>query len=368
MKQTPNRLKPVPFAIAACSFEVASGKEVQILPSGKFTPIDGRTLEVESWYIDAEIASKVIAAVSARTNRLVTDYEHQTLHKEKNGQPAPAAGWFKELVWREGQGLFATDFEWTAAAAAKIESKEYRYFSPVFTYDKKTGAVKNLIMGALTNYAGIDGMDEVALAALLTDQEEPDMNIEELLANIRWMLNLPTLATQEEVATELQKAVDKIKASNTTETAAASFSILTLLDTRNDSIAALTAAVDKPDPAKFVPIADLVAVKDQLAALSGSVRDAEVETLISTAIADGKLLAVQEPWARDLGKKDIAALSGYLATATPIAALTGTQTSGKAPEKLEDIVLTDDQVAMCTAMGTDQEEFKKTLLAEATTA
>lgn len=96
-------------ALAACSFTLGAPAAdntlwVQITPAGHFLPADGREINVPSWHIDQAVAAKVIERFRARQNKRVVDYEHQTLLKEENGQPAPAAGWYLDLEWREGQG------------------------------------------------------------------------------------------------------------------------------------------------------------------------------------------------------------------------------------------------------------------------
>ena len=352
-------------SIAACAFAVTAGKEVQLLPAGKFRSLDGRPKDAPHWYIDAALAADIIAQLDGRDNRLVIDYEHQTLLAVNNGQPAPASGWFKKLEWREGDGLYAVDVEWTARATAMIESKEYLYISPVFSYDKKTGAVMAILNAALTNNPALDGMDEVAVQAaarfLTEGQESLNMTIEELLAQLRWMLNLPALATPEEITAELQKAVDLIKAGNP-EAAAAGFSLPALIAGRNTEIAALKSA--SPDPARYVPIDVMQAVQTELAALRAEVNGREVNGLVAAALSDGKLLPPQEAWARELGGKDVAALKGYLDTAQPVAALTGTQTGGKQPEPGNTAQLSESQLAVCASMGVSPEDFKKTLAAE----
>jgi phage I-like protein len=80
----------------------------------------------------------------------VIDYEHQTLNAATNGQPAPAAAWFSTLEWRDGDGLYATDVQWTERAAAMVAAGEYRFLSPVFCFDNH-GNVKALLHAALTN-------------------------------------------------------------------------------------------------------------------------------------------------------------------------------------------------------------------------
>ena len=127
-----NRLE---IALAACAFELGKVENgqlwVQMTPTGHFKAIDGRPHDVKSWFIDKATAQQVINRFNANKNEKVWDYEHQTLHKEKNGKPAPAAGWIKQLQWREGVGLFAL-VELTARAAELINNKEYRYNSPYF--------------------------------------------------------------------------------------------------------------------------------------------------------------------------------------------------------------------------------------------
>jgi len=366
MKHKQNPRKLINAAIAACSFELTTGADLQILPAGEFRATDGRPTDVKAWYIDAAIAASIIAEVSARQNRLVIDYEHQTLLAAENGKPAPAAGWFKQLEWREGDGLYAIGVEWTDAAKAHIEAKEYLYFSPVFSYSKKTGAVESVLLGAITNNPALDGMSEVAVAAaskLLTNTESLTMDLDELLERLRWMFNLPTLATADDILTEVNKAVDLIKADNAT--AAASFNLIAHLSAQHQSIASLTAQIETPDPAKFVPLSVMQEMQTQLTALNKQINDGEVEDLVTVALSSSRLLPAQEPWARELGAKDIAALKSYLDTAQPIVALTGTQTGGKIPDADGITGLTDSQLAVCKQMGVSPEDYKKTLSASA---
>ena len=87
---------------------------------------------------------------------------------------------------------------------------------------------------------------------------------------------------------------------------------------------------------------------------------ADVDALVKPALADGRLLPAMEKWARDLGKTDVAALTAYLGTAQPIAALTATQTKGIPPSGLAkgDAQLSADELAVCTAMGLTPDQYK----------
>lgn len=162
-------------AIAPCYFQFAASATttdatriwVQLTPAGDFAPRDGRELPVAHWHTDAQTAAATIAAFRANKTPPVIDYEHQTLLAEDNGQPAPAAGRLIDMYWREGQGLFGL-IELTPRARQYIADGEYRYFSPVFTYDPESGVVLRIVMGALTNHPALDGMAPVALRAAAT--------------------------------------------------------------------------------------------------------------------------------------------------------------------------------------------------------
>jgi phage I-like protein len=330
--------------IAALTLDVKSGTEVQLMPAGEFRARDGRPDGIKGWFIDTALAARVIAQAAARKTPFVIDYEHQTLLTDKNGQPAPAAGWFSKLEWRDGDGLYAIDVEWTAKARAMIDAQEYRFLSPVFSYDPKRGDVLQMLHAALTNVPALDGMAEVAAAAAryfdpVQLEEEPLMN--ELLKKLLAALGLQETATEE-----------------------AALSAVTALKTKADQadglqtqVAALKSAA--PDPAKFVSVETMTALQGEVAALRGKLNGQELDGLVGDALEAGKLLPAQEAWARELGGKDIASLKAYLDKA-PIVAPGGTQTGGKKPEGAGgNGQLSETDLAVCKQLGISAEEFAK---------
>lgn len=153
------------------------GAAVRILPAGAFQSKDGRPASVTQgrishWRLDVSNGAAVIAARRNGEQGFVIDYEHQTLNKATNGQPAPAAGWFQGLEWREGQGLFMVQIEWTERARAMISGGEYRYLSPVFGFDSQTGAVTYIHSVALTNDPALIGLADLAAATAAPHQPE----------------------------------------------------------------------------------------------------------------------------------------------------------------------------------------------------
>ena len=138
------------YALAACAVDLstagAAPTEIRLLPAGPFRSVDTRPAECAAWQLSAETAARLIATAAARTSDYVIDFEHQTLRSAENGQPAPAAGWFKTLEFKP-DGLYATDVRWTANAARMIAAGEYRYLSLVAP-------------ASLVNASGLDGLTD----------------------------------------------------------------------------------------------------------------------------------------------------------------------------------------------------------------
>jgi len=98
------------------------------------------------------------------------------------GKELPAIGWFKELLNKGRDGLWAV-VEWTKQGRKLLEEKSYKYFSPEYytAYDDpETHKVYNnvLVGGALTNSPYFKGLKAIVLSeqTLLKD-----MNLEEIL-------------------------------------------------------------------------------------------------------------------------------------------------------------------------------------------
>lgn len=357
-------------AVAACAFAMPLKTELpgglvmlQVTPANEFTPGDGREMDSPPWNLTAASAQRVIERFHALRNPPVIDYEHQTLNKEKNGQPAPAAGWMRDLRWIEGQGLFALA-ELTTRAKDHVTQGEYKYFSPVFEYSRDTGTVLAVHMGALTNNPAIHGMEPLSLraaatAAFVPSPYPPELTVNPLLKAVLAALGLPETTTEVAACAALT-AIGPITAAKAQAEAARTALGLPADATGDAVIAACTSlrAAQVPDPAKYVPVSVVEEIKTSLAALTAKQTGAEIDTTVAAGLADGRLLPAQEKWARDLGKTNLAALTGYLATAQPIAALTGTQTQGKPPAgTATGAQLTPAQLAVCSAMGMTSEQF-----------
>lgn len=332
--------------VAACVFELnVNDNAVQLLPHGIFRARDGRPFDAPHWVINPAIAISVLSRAAHRENDIVIDYEHQTLYTEYNGQPAPAAGWFKNLEYRDGVGLFALDVDWTDRARGYIAAREYRYISAVFLYLPNTGEVLDILHAALTNFPAVDGMAEVTaqaaarFAVSLPNQQETQTVDKDTLE----LLGLDENPTPEQIKAAV--AALKTSANQTAD-----------LQTQ---VAALKSGETNPNPEKFVPVAAVADLQAKVADLSAKLDGNEVDGLVAAALKEGKLIPAMEQWARDLGKTNVAALKSYLEKAQPIAALKSKQTDTTDVTEGDKDQLDDVALAVCKQLGVTPEQYKK---------
>jgi len=146
------------------SINVANVPEViAVLPLGHVISDKGE------FDVDTESFQAINAQIAKRGVDLVIDYEHQTL---KGGQ-APAAGWVKELMLKDGQ--IQARVKWTPPATNYLRNKEYRYLSPVVTVRKSDGKVTGLHSLALTNAPAIEGMTPLVNSEKFTNDYQPGL-------------------------------------------------------------------------------------------------------------------------------------------------------------------------------------------------
>lgn len=344
---------PSRLGVAALSFELAESNDgwFQVLPAGYFKATDGRPKDVASgqWFLDEAIALKLIEATASHKDK-VMDYEHQTLNSAKNGQPAPASGWFnsQELEWRGESGLWVKP-RLTAKAKAFIDNKEYRYLSAVFPYDRNTGHPLSLHSIALTNDPGLDSLQPLASLTqhfnhLSTNPQESVMDREKLIA----LLGLAADATDDDITA----AINKLKTQEATD--AEKVTALTA------EVAALKAnpSTGTPDPTKFAPIDVVIGLRTELASLKATGGEAEVTRLLDEASEDGRIIASERDYLHSVGMQDIAVLKNILGEKPQIAALKSTQTNGQQkPKPKGEEGLTDAELEAAKLTGKTPKEF-----------
>ena len=93
--------------------------------------------------------------------------------------PGPAGFWPKAFMWvnSDKPGIYVKA-EWTDKGKSSVAGREYRYFSPTFSYDKKTQSIAGLPdkgeIGSLVNNPAF--RDIKAVAASNQNQDDTDMD------------------------------------------------------------------------------------------------------------------------------------------------------------------------------------------------
>ncbi|HHF6104387.1 TPA: phage protease [Haemophilus influenzae] len=335
------------LTVAACSFEIDKAKygRIQLLPYGKFRATDGRPTDVEAWYVTDTNGADVVALANNQRNPLPIDYEHQIIHSLKNGKEAPSAGWM-EYFYFTPQGIFA-DVRWTDKAADYIKNGEYRYISAVFAYDTD-GYVRKIFHAALTNTPALDGMEEAMVAASVNLLQEDNPMDKKLLAALCALFALKADASEADI-TEKVTALSAAKGDSPVDV----LDVYAKLAEKEQSVAALSTQVGNPDPAKFVPVDQVVALQADFNALKTSVEADKKEALITAALSQGKLAPALKDWAQSLS---VEALSAYLEKAPAMAALSGEpQAKGDPEQKV--VALSAAEQAAARALGMTEAEF-----------
>ena len=343
-------------ATTSTGFGEATGR-IQLFPLGTFAARDGRPGNInggraKSWRLTTEDARALVKSWGHRKTLVVVDYEHQTHLSDKNGQPAPAAGWIVGLELAS-DGLYAA-VEWTDRARAAIRAKEYQYISPVFLWDKTTGAVLELVSVALTNHPALDGMEPAQAKT-----EGGILHMDKILAMLRKLLGLPDAADEAACTAALAALPQE--------------NLLALLKSKDDALTATQTALaaakaTPPDTSQYVSMATFTAVQSESAQLRAKVAELEgaqavaaLTTEIDAALKDGRLAASAKDWALGMAKSNPENLRAFLKAVPPIPALAGQQSAanGQPGDDAGLAALTADDKYVCDQLGITAEDYLK---------
>lgn len=313
---------------------------IKLLPIGPFKLRDGRGPFVIE---DKAHAQQIVDATLALAGhqQIPVDYDHQLEFAAKpgTGGTAPASGWMKNITATD-DGIWA-DVEWTAAAQAKLEAREYRYISPVFGSDKESGRIARLHNAALTNQPAIDGLPAIAAQV---NPEGPHMDREKLAL----ALGLGKDATEAQIEAAIADLAQTKVTATTHHTSITAALGLKPEATAEQVIAA--AQAKKPDPAKFVPIEGMQAMQAQLDELNEDRAVAAVDKFTE----EGRITPALRDWAIDLYKTNRAGFDAYVEKTTPVIN-GGGEKKPKTPVITD--ALNDEEKQLCSTFGWDEAAF-----------
>lgn len=290
---------------------------VHVAPAGIARPRDGRG----PWRIND--AQAVVSASMAFVGKagMMVDYNHQSFYADKNGQPAPAAGWVVKLEARKN-GIWAL-VEWTAKAAAHIRAREFRHLSPVLIL-WPDGVVRRIHNIALVNEPALD--DLVALA-----QSELNMDADaEALAELQKLLGLTEKDGLAEVLAKVREMLTAVNSS-------------------------------RPDPAAFVPMAEFTKVVAEANKLRQGLSASEAVAHVENTIRAGRLIGAHRAWAIQLCQANKPAFDDFVAkTSEGLQRLLTPAIASAIPPSSADRArggLADDEAAIARNLGLTPEQY-----------
>lgn len=151
--------------------------------------------------------------------------------------------------------------------------------------------------------------------------------MEELLEQLRWMLNLPLSATAEEITAELGKLQAQIKEKTGVAVAANSQNLYDALNAI-DQLKIAANSQSTPDLTQFVPLAVYQEAVNKASNADAVMKGKEMDDLITAACSDGRLTGEATiNWMKDQAKANPDFVKTHLEGLPKIAALSQTQTS-----------------------------------------
>ena len=350
--------------------EIDAPEWIELVPAGQnVNALDGRKFLNPS-------PAEVVARFNEHPLDLPLDWEHSTEVKAPKGDEAPAAGWIKELQIRNG--AIHARIEWTKRGALSVCSKEYRYVSPAFTYNKEREIIaiasagltnhpalvmkalsRSLSIGAASSGTTISKSDNLTNAPAIDDPDNSQQGEENVDKELAKILGLKEDADQKAICAAVKELVEKHDKLGKDHEA--------LMKARASSEAEVaTLRSQTPDLKTFVPRADHDLALARIATLEvaaetekATLRSQAIETELSAALKAGKIAPAtvevhRAMCAREGGLEDFRKLVAVQPVLVPdvIKAL-----SGK-PDGTDQLALTSADRQVMLQTGVSEEEYR----------
>ena len=296
---------------------IEPGKPVLIVPAGLFSHPKGDQL------LDSKALEKIVNRMNEWNRDIVVDYRHESM---KQCGAAPAAGWVKKSTAKIADEGITAIIEWTDEGRKLIESKKYRFLSPVL--ESVNGEIVGLVNLGLTNNPNIHAARP--LINQLSNQE--NFMTEELIAKLKEALGLD-LESDDGAIMEAAMALSQPGR---------------LAAMLGDAVVALGLTPEDDDDAIIARIMELAQTS------SANVVN-EIDTLVNDAVTAGLLRPAQKEWARGYGLSNRVAFRQFLANAGPMAPTGGLITLDTPGESGKNI--SDSEANVCRLLGISENEF-----------
>lgn len=329
----------------------------ELIPSGQaITGRDGRKFTNKT-------PQAIVDAFAADIADIPLDWEHSSERQAPKGMPAPAAGWITAIEARGGGSIWGK-IRWTDKGAKSVQSREYRYLSPVFLHENKSNNIVALLSAGLTNQPNLH------LSALNQQiHQEAFMDREKLIS----LLGLAAQATDEEITVALNRqkaAVDESSQKVADLTKGCDEALARVVSLTSDLEAAKAVnSRSAPSLDKYVPRADYELALNRAQEAEKKIQDQDTAAkgaLVESAIAEALKARKITPATAEYHKAQCTQDGGlerfqeYVKAAPEVVAPSGLD-EATPPATGDKTPLTAEQKAVCTAMEIDEEEYRKAM-------
>jgi phage I-like protein len=317
---------------AVAPIPVTAVDRIELFPIGSFKTDDSRAP------MSLDDAAGVIARSMARApgGVLPIDFDHRSFNKPSDTR---AAGWITGLEV-EGDRIMAS-VEWTQAGRDALDSRSYRFVSPVFKTERASRRVTLIEGGGLVNFPALPELRQLA-------SKEDAMNPIDKIAGL---LGLSADATD--------KIEGRVTALLATESHLASIATAAGVE-GDDVVTQICSRLDETretgvDPAKYAPMSVVNDLQRQLASVQTQLDGGKVDDAIEAARQAGKLIPSQEPWAREYASKDLDGFNAWAGGAPQI--LSASRVILGDPPPSDAKALSPEERQICSQMGLSEDEF-----------
>lgn len=282
-----------PAEIVAAS---ADGKAVllaiRLSPWGEVQSTNG------TYVMDDEAAAEIVAAFAKHGTALPIDREHETLPQNTPATGSRGAvGWIEDVYPEPGNGLMGK-VRWTDEGRALVRADAFRYLSPVLmvrTSDRRAVALHS---AAMTNKPAIPQMDRLAASQTIAVSKAENVVIHPVptaIADQVWS-DMPDALSFAGRVCEIPVSVE-----------AALADVRTLVERMSLTELGRALPLLRALAPKTQETAEVVALKEQVAALELKERELVVEAMIDKAAKENRLHLMSEklPKLRTLAMRDL---------------------------------------------------------------
>lgn len=321
-----------------------TSNRVHLLPPSGFSGRDGRG----PYVYDFETLK---ARAIENGMPIPVDYEHQSLDAMAKTEPTPAAGWSDPRSWTHDEFGTWGEIRWTPRAGSYVENKEYGFISPVFEHLPNSPEILALVGAGLTNNPNLHLVainKKNAESSNYTPGNQPPDVSTHMREQLLKLLGLGADATDDAVVAAVTAAAD---AQTHAAAAAAEFGAATPAEivSAANSRHATTLATYVPKTDYEAMSARATTAETALAAHTAAAREAEVDAIVATATAAGKLTPAQSAHAKKVGMTDVQLLKDLVESA-PVVPGTG-PSNVSAHSKAGEKAPTAEQLASAKAVG-----------------